>query len=99
MRSKLKREYQEIFLEIRKIMNDADPAGLIALSAPEDEYDPEVGEILVRLGSCNSEKEVVLMFADVLKKWFSDDICLDDSGCKLIAEQLFRLKSKYSFLK
>jgi hypothetical protein len=34
------------FLEVRAVLNHEDPIGLIAIGAPDDEYDPEVRRIV-----------------------------------------------------
>lgn len=38
--------YTPQFLELRKIVNRVDPIGLIEIDCPDDEYDPEVNDIL-----------------------------------------------------
>jgi hypothetical protein len=36
------------FLAVRTVVNREDPVGLLDAGAPEDEYDPEVGDLIKR---------------------------------------------------
>lgn len=70
---------------VRAVVNAADPEGLIALGAPDDEYGPQVGELARRLTSGP------ITTADVLDVWaarFGADTWLADHPRDL--EQLVR---------
>ena len=47
--SLIKSKFGEDFLTLRKIINADDPIGLISVGCPDDEYDPEVKTIIVKL--------------------------------------------------
>ena len=98
MQLKLTKEYKEVFLKIRELINEVDPIGLIALSAPEDEYDLEIGDIIIKLKSCSDESEVTEMVFDVFKKWFGNDNAGDYSLYQPIGQQLCQLKKLYVWL-
>lgn len=60
---------------VQAVVNAADPEGLLALGAPDDEYGPQVGELTRRL----SARQITA--ADVLEVWvarFGPDTWLAD---------------------
>lgn len=70
---------------VRVVLTAADPEGLIALGAPDDEYGPQVGELARRLSSGP------ITAADVLDVWaarFGTDTWLAEHPREL--EQLVR---------
>jgi len=50
---------------VRAVVNEQDPIGLLELGAPQDEYDPEVGD-LAGLGVPLNAQDVI----DVFVRWF-----------------------------
>lgn len=70
----------EYFLRVRAVVNAVDPVGLIALGCPEDEYDPEVRDI-VRLGERVTAEEVLNVFI----RWFGDDGRMERRHAEAIA--------------
>lgn len=62
-------KYQKAFLEVRQVINDIDPMGLIEMCGPE-EYDMEVADILAKIQDCNSEDEIRKMVVDVFTHYF-----------------------------
>lgn len=66
-----KDKYQKAFLEVRQVINDIDPMGLIEMCGPE-EYDMEVADILAKIQNCNSEDEIRKMVIDVFTHYFDD---------------------------
>lgn len=69
-------KYNAAFLEVRQIINDIDPIGLIEWCGPE-EYDPEVADIVAKLKDCMSPEEAKEMVIQVFTKWFDDPGNLD----------------------
>ena len=55
---------------LRQIFREWDPVGLIAGGAPADEYDPEIGTLLVLLGKV-SESEFPAAWESDLNHWFT----------------------------
>lgn len=47
--NEVKQSQADIFFSVREIINKHDPADLIVIGAPEDEYNPEVKTIVYQL--------------------------------------------------
>ncbi|MEU8149173.1 hypothetical protein [Nonomuraea sp. NPDC048901] len=60
----------QVAAAVRALINRYDPEGLLGMGAPEDEYDPEVGDLtaLVRGG----EKITADAVSSVWNRWFDD---------------------------
>ena len=59
---------------VREALNSADPIHLIAIGAPEDEYDPEVATILPRLGEAYGVEDVGRIIHEEFVRWFTAEI-------------------------
>jgi hypothetical protein len=83
------REYREVLLRIREIIDRYDPEGLLAMGSPEDEYEPEAHD-LVRfvLGTQEPTRESVDF---VWHRWFSVDLQPDVADA--INNDLHRLRA------
>lgn len=55
-------------------MRAADPMQLIAIGAPDDEYDPEISTILPRLKEAKSSLDVMRIVHEEFVHWFGDDM-------------------------
>ncbi|MEO8026556.1 MAG: hypothetical protein ABI823_08780 [Bryobacteraceae bacterium] len=60
--------YRACFLEVRAILNRYDPAGIAFI---EDEYDPEVAELVAGLEKAVEPADSIRVLNDVFLKWFS----------------------------
>lgn len=69
----LKRKYGTLFDTVAEILFRQDPVG-INFEHNTDEYHPEVGTILPRLESANSESEILQIIHEEFIKWFDADI-------------------------
>ena len=49
--------HPDFFLLVRDVINEIDSVGLLGV-CPDDEYDPEVEDIISRLHECNSSEEI-----------------------------------------
>ena len=58
----------EYFLRARAVVNAEDPIGLLAMGAPEDEYDPEVRDLLSRSTAVTQAR-----VREVFLAWFGTD--------------------------
>lgn len=58
----------EHFLQARAVLNAEDPLGLLAMGAPEDEYDDEVQDFLSR-----STPVTQARVREVFIKWFGEE--------------------------
>ena len=66
----LKRAYGQLYVEVSRLVREADPIRLIAIGAPDDEYDVEVGTILPRLREANSPSDVRRIVHEEFVRWF-----------------------------
>lgn len=69
------------FLAARAVLNAEDPIGLLAIGAPEDEYDPEVRR-LVKWRSPLTASDVVAVFV----RYFGEDYRLAEDMASRIAD-------------
>lgn len=79
----------EYFLRVRAVVNEVDPVGLIALGCPEDEYDPEVEDIVSLSEHVNAD-EVLNVFV----RWFGDDGRMERRHAEAIASAVIEAKSR-----
>jgi hypothetical protein len=70
----LKAEYGAFYTEVSRLMRGADPIRLIAIGAPEDEYDVELRTILPRLREAKSPDDVQRIVHEEFVHWFSAEI-------------------------
>lgn len=68
-RDAIKREYSTLFASISDALFEADPVG-INFEVNTDEYEPEKGTIIPRLGSAKSAEDVQAIVHEELCRWF-----------------------------
>lgn len=68
------KEHRDLRAAVSEALKAADPIGLLALGAPEDEYDPEVGTILPRLQDAASPERVQEILHEEFIHWFGADV-------------------------
>jgi len=56
------------FLAVRAVINNEDPVGLIAMGAPDDEYDPEIEDLITWREPVSPEAVV-----EVFLRWFGSE--------------------------
>ena len=71
-REVLKRQYGDLFSSIERILFEADPIDINYLSNT-DEYSPEAGTIIPRLGSAQSPRDVEAIVYEEFCCWFDPD--------------------------
>ena len=64
----------EIYSTIKRAIDQTDPIRLLEIGAPEDEYEPEIREIVSRVGRCKSLGEIQTLIHEVFVKWFDERI-------------------------
>jgi hypothetical protein len=69
-RSSRRNSLRDLVAEVRSLLNWHDPVYLIAIGAPEDEYDPEVRTILPRLGEASDAEGVQRVLHEEFTRWF-----------------------------
>ena len=70
----LKAAWGNIYTEVSRLVREADPIRLIAIGAPDDEYDPEVSTILPKLREANSANDVQRIVHEEFVRWFGAEI-------------------------
>ena len=68
----LKRRFQEAYARVSRILFEEDPIG-INFETNTDEYKPEAGTIVGRLGLCRSTGDVRRVLHEEFTKWFDAD--------------------------
>lgn len=86
-------KYDDAFAAVREVINRHDPEGLIEIGAPEDEYDPEVADLVrLVLGANGPNDEAVLA---VWEKWFSGLPSMPPERAASIARELADLRDRF----
>jgi hypothetical protein len=88
-RQSLKAAYGSIYSDVSRLLREADPIGLIAMGAPDDEYDPEVSTILPRLREANSAVDVQRIVHEEFGRWFGADIAGPITGYADVAVRMW----------
>ena len=85
-----KKRYQHLRSAVTAALNRADPIGLLSMGAPKDEYDPEVGTILLRLRHVSSADDVQRVLHEEFTRWFGADIAGVPHVYRGAAEEIWR---------
>src|SRR5882672_1942807 len=88
-RQSLKAAYGSVYLAVSRLLREADPIGLIAMGAPDDEYDPEVSTILPRLREANAAVDVQRIVHEEFVRWFDADIAGPITDYADVAERIW----------
>jgi hypothetical protein len=79
IKSNLKKIYRQQISDLMRIVNKFDPFGLItAAECPEDEYSPEISDILVGLKNCSNGQDVSKLVAQIFNDAFSSNQARED---------------------
>jgi hypothetical protein len=89
-RSRVKRQYPELFDKVSALLFKFDPIG-INFEDNTDEDDPEVGTILPRLLGCHSSTDARRVDLEEFCKWFGFETAGDKMKNDAIAKELWRL--------
>ena len=86
---RLRDKYQSAFGDVRAVIDRLDPIGLLASGAPDDEYDPQVTDLvrLVLRPAPLGEAQV----DEVWRRWFGDDYSA--VGTSELARQVNELRT------
>ena len=82
-----------IFKIIKKYLNEYDFDNLLAMGAPEDEYYPEIAEIVRKISKQNSIEDIEKLVADVFMQYLDADL-MNDSHSEGLKEMAKRLKDE-----
>ena len=67
------KRYARLLQEVRDLLNQHDPVGLIAAGAPSDEYEPTAEMILPRLKGAASSRDVGRILEQIFERRFGAD--------------------------
>ncbi len=85
----LQAAYGDLYLEVSRLLREADPIRLIKIGAPDDEYDIEVGTILPRLREAHSATDVQRIIHEEFVRWFDSDIAGPEEIYADVAEKIW----------
>jgi hypothetical protein len=68
----MERRYKALATAVERAITDADPLGLLEGGAPADEYSPEIGTIVPRVGNAQSVDEITAVLHEEFVRWFGN---------------------------
>ncbi|RLQ84859.1 DUF1871 family protein [Planomicrobium sp. Y74] len=80
------------YIFVKSIIDDWDPIGLLDLGCPEDEYDPEIRDIVALLPHVKSVDELALSIRQVFMKWFEEFLSIEK--CQPVALKIWEAAKK-----
>jgi len=83
-------EMSAYFLSARTVVNREDPVGLLGMGAPEDEYDPEVRE-LVKWRKAVTAEQVSAVFL----RWFGESGVMPPDMAARIADGINQARAQH----
>jgi hypothetical protein len=86
----LRGDYADYRQAMRELFNQVDPMALIDGGAPEDEYDPEIGDLLRWRKPVTSQD-----ISSVFERWFSTSIASEDAA--RLAAGIARIRADYGY--
>lgn len=89
-RARLRAEYRPLYDQLTALLFHLDPVG-INHEQNTDEYEPEVGTILPRLGHCQSESDVCRVVHEEFVKWFGEDTAGPQARYVSVAAEIWPL--------
>jgi hypothetical protein len=83
-------EMSAYFLAVRTVVNREDPIGLLGMGAPEDEYDPEVRD-LVKWRKAVTAEQVGAIFM----RWFGESGVMPSGMAARIADGINQAHARH----
>ncbi|WP_339147161.1 MULTISPECIES: DUF1871 family protein [unclassified Sutcliffiella] len=65
------------YISVKEVIDEWDPIGLLSMGCPEDEYDPEIRDIVRLLCDIKSVNELAVGINKVFIKWFEEDLTIE----------------------
>ena len=93
-REAVRRQYTDLFDEIEAILFRHDPIG-INFEVNPDEYEPEVGTILLRAINATSVEETFRIVHEEFIRWFGSDIAGGPDRYTRIADDVYAAVQAY----
>jgi hypothetical protein len=80
--------------KIKAIIDDWDPADLLCINCPPDEYESEIEEIIKGLDNVKGVEELAIVIQDIFTSAFREEYPKwEYRQCLTIAEEIINLKS------
>jgi hypothetical protein len=92
----LKEAYGALYSKVSRLVRKADPLHLIAIGAPDDEYDPEISTILPRLRAGTSRNDVHRIVHEEFVHWFGADIAGPAEMYAPVSEEIWNLWQQFA---
>ena len=86
----LKDAYGELYVQVSRLVREADTIGLIAIGTPKDEYDVEVRTILPRLREATSARDVQRIVHEEFVHWFGAEIAGPAKIYATVSEEIWK---------
>jgi broad specificity phosphatase PhoE len=87
----LKETHGVLYSEVSRLILTADPVHLIAIGAPDDEYDPEISTILPRLREAKSQNDVHRIVHEEFVHWFGADIAGPSETYAAVSQEIWNV--------
>lgn len=87
--------FEALVAATARAINDADPIGLLAIGAPEDEYSPEVHTIVPRVSRAASPAEVRQILHEEFVRWFDPSIAGSEDVYEAPARRIWAAVVQY----
>jgi hypothetical protein len=87
--------YEALVAATARAIDDADPIGLLAMGAPEDEYSPEVDTIVPRVSRAASPAEVRQILYEEFVRWFDPSIAGPEEAYEAPAQRIWEAVVQY----
>jgi len=91
----LKQAYGRPYTEVSRLVRQADPIRLIAIGAPDDEYDVEIGAILPRLLEATSAGDVHQIVHEEFVRCFDGDIAGPPEIYAAMSEEIWQTWKRF----
>lgn len=65
------------YILVKKVIDEWDPIGLLGMGCPDDEYDPEIKDIVRLLSNIKSIHELAKEINGVFIRWFEVDLTIE----------------------
>ena len=84
----------ELLAQVTRIVNAADPIGLLAMDCPPDEYGPEIPIIAARVLDASSETDLRRSVHKIFVDWFDLSTAGPEATYEDLARTLWQLRSR-----
>lgn len=90
-RRRFRAEYGDLFDTVAALLFQHDPIGVAFDNPNTDEYEPEAGTILPRLGECHSVKDTLQVVHQEFVRWFGGQTAGPEEHYAVIASEIWTL--------